>query len=109
MGQQIVELAGALADQMREHLALLLARQIGAGRRRGQVELRCIAGVLGHVSVRHLSICALPPSIARRSAPVKGLSVRAGCMDARSTDARALIVDDHGADQNVVQAAAGAR
>ena len=48
MGEQVVQLAGALADQMREHLALLLARQIGAGRRRGQVELRRVAGVLGH-------------------------------------------------------------
>ena len=32
MGEQVVELAGALADQMREDLALLLAVQIGAGR-----------------------------------------------------------------------------
>ena len=31
MGQQIVEVAGALADQVREHFALLLAGQIRAG------------------------------------------------------------------------------
>ena len=48
MGEQVVELARALADQMREHLALLLARQIGAGRRRRQIELRRVARMLGH-------------------------------------------------------------
>ena len=50
MGEQIVELGGALTDQMGEYLAFFLPAQIGAGRRRGQVELRSIAGVLGHVS-----------------------------------------------------------
>ena len=49
MGEQIVEFAGALADQVREHLALFLAGQIGAGRGRGQIELRRIARMLGHV------------------------------------------------------------
>ena len=48
MGQQIVELGRPLADQMGEDLALLVARQIGAGRRRREVELRGIARVLGH-------------------------------------------------------------
>ena len=48
MGEQIVEFARALADQMREDLALLLALQIGAGRGRGQIELRRVAGMLGH-------------------------------------------------------------
>ena len=43
MGEQVVEVAGALADQMREHFPLLLARQIGAGGGRGQIELRRIA------------------------------------------------------------------
>jgi hypothetical protein len=33
---------------MREHLALVAARQIGAGRGRRQVELRGITRVLGH-------------------------------------------------------------
>jgi hypothetical protein len=50
MGEQIVQLTGALADQMGEDLALFLARQIGAGRRRGQVELRRVAGMLGHLA-----------------------------------------------------------
>jgi hypothetical protein len=43
VGQEIIELGGALADEMREHLALLLARQIGARRGRGEIELRCVA------------------------------------------------------------------
>src|SRR5262249_33430634 len=47
MGQEIIELGGALADEMREHLALLLARQIGARRGRGEIELRCVAGMVG--------------------------------------------------------------
>ena len=68
MGEQVVELARALADQMGEDLALLLARQIGAGRGRGQIELRRVARMLGHVikpSFRwHLEI--LLTSIARR-------------------------------------------
>jgi hypothetical protein len=40
MGEEIVELGRALADEMREHLPLLVPRQIGARRRCGQVELR---------------------------------------------------------------------
>jgi hypothetical protein len=43
MGQQIIELGGPLADEMREHLALLLARQIRAGRGRGEIKLRRVA------------------------------------------------------------------
>ncbi len=49
MGEQIVEFRSALADQVGEHLAFFLAVQIGAGRGRGQIELRRIAGMLGHV------------------------------------------------------------
>src|SRR6202165_1143882 len=48
MGEQIVEIARLVADQMREHLALMPARQIGAGRGRRQVELRGVTRVLGH-------------------------------------------------------------
>ena len=48
MGQQVIEVAGALADQMGEYLALLLARQVRAGGRGRQVELRRIARVVGH-------------------------------------------------------------
>ena len=48
MGQQVVEVARLVADQMREHLALVPPRQIRAGRGRGQVELGGITRVLGH-------------------------------------------------------------
>ena len=48
MGQEVVEVAGLVADQMREHLALVPARQIRAGRGRRQVELRGVTRVLGH-------------------------------------------------------------
>ncbi len=48
VGEEVVQARRAIADQMGEHLALLLARQIGAGRRRGQVELRRVARMLGH-------------------------------------------------------------
>ena len=79
MREQVVEFAGALADQMGEHLALLLARQIGAGRGSGQIELRRIAGMLGHV-VRPLSrMNDSTPSIARRTPRVKAL-YRAGAL-----------------------------
>jgi len=48
MGQEVVEVAGLVADQMREHLALMPARQIGAGRGRRQVKLGGITRMLGH-------------------------------------------------------------
>ena len=47
MGQEVVEIAGLFADQMREHLALMPARQIGAGRGRRQVELGGVTRMLG--------------------------------------------------------------
>jgi len=47
MGQQVVKVAGLVANQMRENLALVPARQIGAGRRRRQVKLRSITRMLG--------------------------------------------------------------
>ena len=76
VGQQIVEFGSALANQMGKYLALLLALQIGAGRGRGQIKLRRIARVLGHV-VRPL---LLPiHSIARRLRHVKAL-YRAGAL-----------------------------
>src|ERR1700724_2603493 len=52
VGEDVVELAGTLADQVGEYLALLLAAEIGARRRSGQVELRRVTRVLGHGAVR---------------------------------------------------------
>src|SRR6185437_6265227 len=49
MGQEVVEIAGLFADEGREHLALVPARQIGTRRGRRQVELRGITRMLGHV------------------------------------------------------------
>jgi hypothetical protein len=48
LGEDVVELARALADEVGKDFPLLLARKVGAGRRRGQVELGRIARVLGH-------------------------------------------------------------
>src|SRR5690349_25128768 len=48
MSEEIVELARPFADQMRKDFALLLTLEVGAGRRRRQVELRSVARVLGH-------------------------------------------------------------
>ena len=52
LGEDIVKFAGALADQVRKNLTLLLAGEIGAGGGGGQVELRRIARVLGHGALR---------------------------------------------------------
>ena len=49
LGEDVVELARPLADQVGKNLPLLLASEIGAWRRSGQVELRRIAGMLGHI------------------------------------------------------------
>src|SRR3954454_19684011 len=48
MREQIVQLASLVAHQMREHFALMPARQIRARRGRRQIELRSVARVLGH-------------------------------------------------------------
>ncbi len=45
--QDVVEIGRALADQVREDFPLLAARQIRAGRRAGQEELRGVARLLG--------------------------------------------------------------
>src|SRR5207248_5362868 len=50
--ENIVELGRALPDQMRKHLPLVLAGEIRAWRRSGQVELRGIARMLGHENYR---------------------------------------------------------
>ena len=84
MGEQVIQFGGLLAHEMREHLALLVPGQIGARRRRGQIELRGIAGVLGHGCLERRRI-ADADRIARAAAPVKSLS-----RDARSLSARAL-------------------
>ena len=46
--ESILNNLAALADEMREHLPLFLARQIRTRRRSRQVELWRIAGMLGH-------------------------------------------------------------
>src|SRR3954447_15496642 len=51
MGQQVIQLRGALAHKMRKHLALLLSWQVGARRRCGEVELWSVAGVLRQSSL----------------------------------------------------------
>src|SRR5208282_5305003 len=51
LSEDVVELTGALADQVGKNLPLLLAGEVGAGRGRREVELRRIARVLGHVAL----------------------------------------------------------
>ena len=110
MGEQVVELGGALAHQMGEHLALLLAGQIGARGGGGQIELRGIARVLGHGILERRRI-ADADRIARAAAPVKSLSRDARSLSARCPQRRRRaqrlrprgIVDDDGAHQHVVQ------
>ena len=80
MGQKVVEIAGLVADQMREHLALVPARQIGAGRGRRQVELRCVTRMLGHVSSSGLRSSRVQHRAAeadRQSDRLRGQYVRA--------------------------------
>ena len=92
MGEQIVEARRAVAHQMREHLPLLLARQIRAGRRRGQIELRRIARMLGH---GRRAIGSHASAFADRAS---GQTPRA----ARCAPP-GVVVDHDGADQDVVQ------
>jgi len=62
MGEEVVEIGGLVADQMREHFALVPARQIGTGRGRRQVELRCVTRMLGHVTLSGLRSSQCPAS-----------------------------------------------
>lgn len=48
MGQQVIEVAGFVPDQVGKHLALVPPRQIRARRRRREIELRGIARMLRH-------------------------------------------------------------
>ena len=50
LGEDIVELARPLANEVRKDLPLLLAGEIGARRRGGEIELRRVARMLGHGS-----------------------------------------------------------
>src|SRR4029077_18472249 len=63
MRQQIVEFARTLADQVSKYLALFLPFEIRAGRRSGQIELWCVARMLGHRS-GHPSV--IPLALASR-------------------------------------------
>ena len=91
MGQQVVEVAGLVADQMGEHLALVPARQIRAGRGRRQIELRGITRMLGH-GMSSASEAAKQHDRAsrrggRRSIGLRrGQNVRAGCATGLRTE-----------------------
>ena len=73
MGQQVVEVAGLVANEMCEHLAFAAAGQIRTRRRRRQIELRGVARVLGHgglvslLSLRSRSCRASRPRADRQS------------------------------------------
>ena len=69
LGKEVVQRSGPLAHQMGEDLSFLLARQVRARRRRGQIELRGVAHFPGHAFPRSprsiLSLAALSPQRAR--------------------------------------------
>ena len=101
MGQQIVEFAGALADQMREHLALLLALP-DRGRARARSDriaaYRASAGSPISPSFQFQPLASRagrPPSKPIRSA--RRLHGRAQHRRTR------FVVDDDRAEQDVVQ------
>src|ERR1700730_5265333 len=72
MGQKVVQLRRPLAHKMGKYLAFFLAREIGARRGRGEIELGSIAGVLGHGGLRPDRVpLALPVSIPRSGLLVK--------------------------------------
>ena len=60
LGEQVVHLGRLVADQMGEHLSFELAVEIGAGRRRGQEELRRLCLVLRHLGPRELLLAVRP-------------------------------------------------
>src|SRR5262245_65836927 len=82
MGQQVVELACTVADQMGEDLALFMSLQIRAWRRRRKAELRCAARTTGQGTGRHR--LSQDRSIARQMLSVKAhYPVLTGCMAPR--------------------------
>ena len=113
MGEQVVEVAGLVADQMGEHLALVPARQIGAGRGRGQVELRGITRMLGHGMSSGLR-SEQAGSIAPRRPTVNRFGQTAVARTSGQKFAPAAppgthrTVDNHGSQDDVVQQAAAA-
>src|SRR5258705_10908746 len=110
MGEQVVEIARLLADQMREYLALMPAWQIGAGRGRRQVELRAVTRMLGH---RVSSGSEATAGEQHRAAEAEGqsvypdransfvrVSIGPGCLRYLSTD---RAVDNYGSQNEIVQ------
>src|SRR5436305_11517393 len=108
MGEQVIELGGALADQMREHLPLLLTRQVRARRWCREIELRRVARMLGHdlVTTGKIKRSPAPLGLPAAVAVVKSI-VRRPLLSAAPLAAQpcgpALSVDHRSADQDVMQ------
>ncbi|MGY4333619.1 hypothetical protein ACVWWG_008036 [Bradyrhizobium sp. LB7.2] len=79
MGQEVVEVAGALTHEVRKHLALVPARQIGAGGGRREVKLGGVARVLGQgtswASKIRISIALPKPLVNRSTRQVRWVSI----------------------------------
>ena len=69
LGQEVVQRGGALADEMGEDLPFLLAGQVWARRRRGQIELRGVAHFPGHAFATPLCRTTRRARTARRGIP----------------------------------------
>src|SRR5262245_41835963 len=98
MGEEIVEVARLVADQMREHLPLMPARQIRAGRGRRQVELRGVTRVLGQGIP---SASGAKQTDQHRAMEANGQllnSVRARRLAYRRTN---RVVDNHGSEHDI--------
>src|SRR4029077_209538 len=102
--ENIVELGRSLADQMRKHLPLLLAGEIRAWRRSGQIELRCIARMVGHEYYRVAAEARFGRPLTLRGPVASSKAICASARRARPQRGRpGLRIDQHGADDNVMQ------
>ena len=90
LGQEVVEGGGPFADQMGENLPLLLAGQVGARRRSGQIKLRGVARFPAH------TVSNSPPKF------VAGVKQ---CSRIALKPTNSQPPDDHDAGDDVMQAA----
>ncbi len=100
MGEQVVELARAFAHQMREHLALFLARP---DRGRAMAPSDKIAGCRGNAGSRNQAVIAYCGILAQVSRAVRPSSNRGGAHACTQHGGAPRIVDDDRAEHDIVQ------